>query len=113
MVEIGRAMSLVDNFVGFSTPDGRATLTIICRLESGLMDYTTHTFLNFFFRPLPLRHETSLIMGLFTADESKGGEVRVRAMPVEGDRDTALLNVPSWGRIAERNASQRYHRAKK
>jgi hypothetical protein len=66
---------------------GPANLQINCRIEKGLLGLSVNTFLSFYFRPFRLTEETSLIMRLYTADQTKGGQVRVIARPLSGFRE--------------------------
>jgi hypothetical protein len=79
-------------FSGLHAPDPTATLKLDCRLKRSVGGFINSIF-TLYVRPFRLLHETPLVMGLVTTDQSKGGIVQVRAYPVEGDRDTALLAV--------------------
>ena len=85
-------LSRIYHFSGLQVPGATATLRLDCRLESSVRGFI-YSNLTLYLRPFRLLHETSLVMGLVTADQSKGGIVEVRACPVEGDPDTALLAV--------------------
>jgi hypothetical protein len=83
------------NFSGLQASGTTATLTLDCRLKRSFGDHFIHSFLTLHLRPFRLLHETSLVMGLVTADQSEGGVVKVHACPIEGKRDTTLLAVES------------------
>ncbi len=89
----GDVLTRTYNFSGLQAPDTTAALKIHCRLESDFGGVLINSTLYLFFWPLRLRQETSLFIGLVTADESEGGIVEVLARPVEGTRDTALFGV--------------------
>ncbi len=79
---------------GLAPPDRTATVRIVCKLQSegleggleaevgGLKLYRT---LRVYLRPFRLPHDASFVMGLSTADQSKGGEFDVLASPVDHD----------------------------
>jgi hypothetical protein len=80
----------------FSSPqatDKTVSLTLACRLEKSVGDYFVHSILTLHLKPLRLQKETSFTMGLVTVDQSEGGVFQVRAYPMEGKRDTALLAI--------------------
>ena len=81
------------HFSGLQSSGTTATLTLECRLERSVGDYFIHSILTLHLRPFRLLHETSFVMGLVTVDQSEGGVVEVRACPIEGKPDTALLAV--------------------
>jgi uncharacterized protein len=90
----GIELSRIYNFSGLQGgPDTTATLKLECRLESGFVGFGINSSLFLFFRPFLLANEKSLLMGLFTSDQSKAEMYEVCASPVEGARDTVLLAV--------------------
>ena len=86
-------LTRIYHFSGLQAPNTTATLRLDCRLESAVGGNFIHPILTLYFRPFRLVHETSLVMGLVTADQSKGRIVEVRACSVEGERDSAVLTV--------------------
>jgi hypothetical protein len=88
-------LSRTYHFSGLQASGATATLTLDCRLERSVGDHFIHSILTLHLRPFRLLHETSFVMGLVTVDQSEGGVVKVRAYPIEGKRDTALLAVES------------------
>jgi hypothetical protein len=83
---------------GLAPPDTTATFGVICKLESegleGGIDaeqagLKLNCQIRFYLRPFRLPHDATFVMGLFTEDQSKGGEFDVLASPV--DRDTSVF----------------------
>jgi hypothetical protein len=81
------------NFSGVRGPKAAVSLKLNVRLERSVGEDLIRPILTMNLRPLRLQSAASFVMGLVTADRSKGGVVEVRAHPLVGEHDAALLVV--------------------
>lgn len=74
----------------YSSP--QATVEVVCMVQNSPEVNFVVPALSFYFKPLHLKQECSLVLGLFT-DEPKGALVEVTAIPAPEESRSTMLDV--------------------